>query len=272
MPMSRLFAPVLISALLLAASPAMVAGEVPPAPTDLHKPAAGAQATPSGLATLRLTAGQGPERPGGKDFVRMHYTIWTAEGRMVDSTVGRDEPVTLAVDHLMPGMAEGIQLMAPGERRRLWVPAALGFPAGKGLPAGDLVMDLELIVVDPPPSQPPAHLLAPDPEARVTSSGLAYLPLRRGTGTQHPATRDRVMVQYTGWTTDGKAFDSSLPRHGGVSFKLDEVISGWTQGLKLMVVGDKTRFWVPEKLAYRGQEGMPKGTLVFDVELLKIWP
>ena len=268
MPMPPLSAHVL----LLAASSLMVAGVVPPTPTDLLKPAAGAQTTASGLASLAMAPGQGSEHPGAKDFVRMHYTIWTAEGRLVDSTVARDEPVTLAVDHLMPGMAEGLRLMAPGERRRVWVPAALGFPAGKGLPTGALVMDLELIVMDPPPSQPPAALLTPDPEARVTGSGLAYLPLRHGTGTQHPGTRDRVMVQYTGWTTDGKAFDSSLPRRGGVSFKLDEVISGWTQGLKLMVVGDKTRFWVPEKLAYRGQEGMPKGTLVFDVELLKIWP
>ena len=257
---------------LLAASLVMVAGEVPPTPTALHQPAAGAQVTPSGLATLVLAPGRGPERPGPKDFVRMHYTIWTAEGRLVDSTVARNEPVTLAVDHLMPGMAEGLLLMAPGERRRLWVPAGQGFPPGKGLPTGDLVMDLELIVTDPPPSQPPAHLLSPDPEARVTGSGLAYLPLRVGTGTKHPGSRDRVMVQYTGWTTDGKSFDSSLPRRGGISFQLDEVISGWTQGLKLMVVGDKTRFWIPEKLAYRGQEGMPKGTLVFDVELLKIWP
>ena len=78
-----------------------------------------------------------------------------------------------------------------------------------------------------------------------------------------------VTVHYTGWTTDGKMFDTSKDSTKPVTFPLDRVIAGWTEGVQLMVVGEKRRFWIPEALAYRGQRD-PKGMLVFDVELLKI--
>jgi peptidylprolyl isomerase len=78
-----------------------------------------------------------------------------------------------------------------------------------------------------------------------------------------------VTVHYTGWTTDGKMFDSSIPRREPATLPLDRLIAGWTDGLQLMVVGETRRLWIPEPLAYRG-EHEPKGMLVFDVELLKI--
>lgn len=259
-------------ALLLAGVALGAAGTVPETPADLDKPPAAAETTGSGLASLILAPGQGQEHPGGQDYVTMHYSIWTHEGHLVDSTLERAEPVTLPMDRLMKGMTEGLLLMVPGQRRRFWIPAGLGFPAGKGLPVGALVMDLQLISIDPPPSRPPADLLAPAADAMVGSSGLVYRVLRHGTGTQHPGGRDTVTVQYTGWTQDGKVFDSTLQKRSTLTIRLDEVIKGWRQGLKLMVPGDKMRFWIPEKLAYQGKEGMPAGTLVFDVELLKIWP
>ena len=77
-----------------------------------------------------------------------------------------------------------------------------------------------------------------------------------------------MTVHYSGWTTDGKLFDSSLMRGQTASFGLGDVIEGWTEGLQLMVPGEKTRFWIPERLAYKGQANGPKGMLVFDVELL----
>jgi len=265
----RKFLPFVL-AFALALVPARAGGE-PAAPEQLVAPP-DAQRSASGLASRVLRPGVGQDHPGPRDFVTLQYSIWTPQGRLLDSTLTREEPSTHEASHLMKGMAEGVQLMAPGERRRLWVPAALGFPSGRGLPAGDLVMDLELVAVDPPPSQPPAPLETPDPKATVTSSGLAYLFLRHGAGTARPRGRDTVSVHYTGWTTDGKVIDSSLLRGHPSGFQVDEVIRGWTQGLKLMVVGDKLRLWIPEDLAYRGREGMPAGALVFDVELLKIWP
>jgi len=77
-------------------------------------------------------------------------------------------------------------------------------------------------------------------------------------------------VHYSGWTTDGKGFDSSVARGQPATFPLDRVISGWTEGLQLMVEGEERRFWIPVELAYQGRPGKPAGMLVFDVELLKI--
>ena len=94
--------------------------------------------------------------------------------------------------------------------------------------------------------------------------------LQPGTGTRHPRPTDRVTVHYTGWTTDAKMFDSSVARGEPSTFSVDGVIPGWSQGLQLMVEGEKRRFWIPESLAYQGQPGQPAGMLVFDVELLRI--
>ena len=115
----------------------------------------------------------------------------------------------------------------------------------------------------------PADVAAPNPKAQKTSSGLASMVIKPGTGKTHPTATSQVTVHYTGWTTDGKMFDSSVVRGEPTSFPLDGVIPGWTEGVQLMVVGEKTRFWIPEKLAYKGQSP-PFGLLVFDVELLKI--
>jgi peptidylprolyl isomerase len=78
-----------------------------------------------------------------------------------------------------------------------------------------------------------------------------------------------VTVHYTGWTTDGKMFDSSVARGEPATFRLDQVIPGWTEGLQMMVEGEKRRFWIPARLAYEGQAG-PQGMLVFDIELIRI--
>ena len=74
-------------------------------------------------------------------------------------------------------------------------------------------------------------------------------------------------MHYTGWTTDGKMFDTSVDKGQPISFGLGDVIAGWTEGLQLMTAGEKMRFWIPEKLAYKG-ERPPRGMLVFDVELI----
>jgi peptidylprolyl isomerase len=116
-------------------------------------------------------------------------------------------------------------------------------------------------------------------DALVTSSGLASKVLRVGLGSTHPGPTSTVTVHYTGWTPDGAVFDSSVQRNQPETFPLDRVIPGWTEGLQLMVQGEKRRFWVPAKLGYGDIEpggpktlpqGQPLGPLVFDVELLAI--
>jgi FKBP-type peptidyl-prolyl cis-trans isomerase len=118
----------------------------------------------------------------------------------------------------------------------------------------------------------PSDVAAPPADAKKTSSGLAYKVLKPGSGGAHPKATSMVVVHYSGWTTDGKLFDSSVARGQPASFPLDGVIAGWTEGLQLMVAGEKTRFWIPGKLAYgdKPRGGAPAGTLVFDVELLEI--
>jgi FKBP-type peptidyl-prolyl cis-trans isomerase len=119
---------------------------------------------------------------------------------------------------------------------------------------------------------PPDDVAAPPADAEKTASGLASKVLEPGKGSTHPAKTDIVTVHYTGWTTDGKSFDSSVPGGTPASFPLDRVIAGWTEGVQLMVAGEKRRFWIPEELAYKGKEGRPKGMLVFDVELISFKP
>ncbi len=115
----------------------------------------------------------------------------------------------------------------------------------------------------------PPDVAAPPSDAERSSSGLASKVLTAGTGTTHPRASDSVTVHDTGWTTDGTMFDSSVTRGEPSTFPLNGVIRGWTEGLQLMVVGEKRRFWIPENLAYGGRRP-PLGMLVFDVELLAI--
>jgi len=114
----------------------------------------------------------------------------------------------------------------------------------------------------------PADVAAAPADAAKTASGLASKVIKAGTGKDHPTATSKVTVHYTGWTTDGKMFDSSVARGQPISFGLNQVIPGWTEGLQLMVVGEKRRIWIPEALAYKGRPGAPAGMLVFDVELI----
>ena len=230
-----------------------VPGTLPP-PPDVGAPPRDAVQTPSGLSSKVLRAGTGTGHPDPRDTVRVHYTEWSRAGRMLDSTVVRESPASLRLDQLVKGWTEGISLMVVGERRRLWIPSDLAYgdtPDGD-LPAGDLVFDVELLDITPAvraPAAPPDVAAAP-PNARRTRSGLAYRILKRGTGKRSPGLTEHVVVHYTGWTTDGAMFDSSVTRGGPATFSLKSVIKGWTEALQLMKVGDVARFWIPPDLAY----------------------
>jgi hypothetical protein len=121
-----------------------------------------------------------------------------------------------------------------------------------------------------PMPKAPTDVAAPPADAQKTPSGLASKVLKAGDGGAKPLATNVVTVHYTGWTTDGKAFDSSVARGQPASFPLNRVIAGWTEGVQLMTVGEERRFWIPQALAYQGRPGPPAGMLVFDVELLAI--
>ena len=239
-----------------------------PPPPDVAAAPADAEKTASGLATKVLQKGTGDKRPTTQEMVTVHYTGWTTDGKMFDSSHARGNPSTFSVGGVIKGFSEGLQLMTTGEKRRLWIPVELAYKGQPGRPAGMLVFDVELLEISANPTIAPPDVAEPPADAKRTASGIAYKVLRPGKGTTRPERRSRVTVHYTGWTTDGKMFDSSVQRGSPATFGLDEVIAGWTEGVQLMVEGEKTRFWIPQRLAYEGKPGAPRGMLVFDIELL----
>jgi peptidylprolyl isomerase len=262
----RILAALTFALASIAASAQTVTLAMIPPPPDVAAPPADATKTASGLATKVLTPGTGKDRPAATDMVTIHYTGWTTNGKMFDSSVARGKPSSFRVSGVIAGFSQGLQLMTIGEKRRLWIPESLAYKGQAGKPAGMLVFDLELIAI---PTKAPADVKAPPADAKHTASGLAYKVIKEGVGGRHPKSTSSVTVHYTGWTTDGKMFDSSITRGEPITFQLDGVIPGWTEGVQLMVEGETMRFWIPEKLAYKGQSP-PYGMLVFDVELIKI--
>ncbi len=359
--------------------------KMPETPADVAATPADAEKTASGLASKILKAGTGDKKPTAADTVTVHYSGWTTDGKMFDSSVQRGQPASFPLGGVIKGWTEGLQLMVAGEKRRFWIPEGLAYgPAveGSGRPGGMLVFDVELIsikeAVKPPegtektasgvayklikkgegekpgaenivtfhftgktmegevvqdthtqpapPSAPldklpkelgeligemtageqrtcwlpeasipggfivadielisfkaaapapaaPADVAAAPADAEKTASGLASKLLKAGEGKVKPKATDTVKVHYSGWETDGKMFDSSVTRGEPAEFPLGGVIPGWTEGLQLMVVGEKRRFWIPEGLAYGPKQeggGRPGGMLCFDVELLEI--
>lgn len=135
-----------------------------------------------------------------------------------------------------------------------------------------LAITLTTTYAEPTMPETPSDVQAAPADAVKTPSGLASKVLQPGKGTAKPAAADTVTVHYSGWTTDGKLFDSSVMRDEAIVFPLNQVIPGWTEGVQLMVEGEKRRLWIPGKLAYgeNPPPGAPAGTLVFDVELIQI--
>jgi len=261
----------LFTGLIVTCAAAVVLGQAPPpVPSDVAAPPADAQKLPSGLSTKVVTEGNGTDKPSATDVVTVHYTGWTTDGKMVDSSFTRGMPSMFPLNRSLLGWRECVQLMTVGETRRCWLPQNLAYNGQAGRPTGTIVFDIQLLDTRTAPTVPPPDVKGPPPDAKRTASGLAYKVLKPGTGTRRPSPFSRVVVHYTGWTTDGKMFDSSVARGQPATLGLDQVIRGWTEGMQLMVEGERTRFWIPENLAYKGEAGSPKGMLVFDVDLIAV--
>lgn len=358
---------------------------MPETPADVAAAPADSTKTESGLASKTLQAGTGDEKPTAADTVTVHYSGWTTDGKMFDSSVERGEPTSFPLGQVIAGWTEGLQLMVVGEKRRFWIPEDLAYGPevpGSGRPGGMLCFDVELLAIkeapkvpadvektadgvaykiieegsgespgedhvvtfhftastmegevvqdtrkeQSPPSAPldklppalggllgemkpgeqrkawlpepqapggfivadlelvsskepapapavPEDVAAVPDDAEKTKSGLAFKVLSDGDGAEKPEASDTVKVHYSGWTTDGEMFDSSVTRGEPTEFPLNGVIKGWTEGVALMVAGESRRFWIPEDLAYGPAvpgSGRPGGMLVFDIELLEI--
>jgi peptidylprolyl isomerase len=237
---------------------------------QVENPPADAQKTASGVAYIIETPGTGTVHPTDTDFVKVATSFWTTDSETARTFGPPNRPMAMAL-LLMPGLHEALGLMTAGEKMRVWLPESLAFKGAAGKPKGPLMLELVLLDIVPIPATP-ADVAAPPAGAEKTKSGLTSRVLKAGTGTVHPKATSSVTVHYSGWTTNGKMFDSSVTTGSTVTFLLDKVIKGWTEGVQLMVTGESRRFWIPGKLAYDGVDkpGVPKGTLVFDIELVAI--
>jgi len=250
-----------------------VAPEDQPISTDAPKDVAAAPAdatkTKSGLAWKQTRKGTGTKHAGKDDVVWVHYNSWAPDGKLKQSTYKKGQPRVLKMAKAVKGWREAISLMVPGERRRYWLPKKLAFSRSRarGKKAGPRVIEFDLVKVLSAPAAPP-DLKKPPKGAKKTGSGLIYTQLSPGIGKDNPGPTTQVTVRYSGWTKDGRCFDFT-PEDETQTFGLARVIPGWTEGIQLMVKGQKMRFWIPKKIAYKGEGGKPAGQLVFDVELLE---
>src|SRR6185295_9359380 len=123
---------ILLSAIVFALATAGASAQTPapsaiPAPPNVAAPPADAVKTASGLATKVVTPGSGKDHPSKDDVVTVHYTGWKTDGTMFDSSVARGKPSSFGVGRVIAGFGEGLQLMVPGEKRRLWIPEPLAY-------------------------------------------------------------------------------------------------------------------------------------------------
>jgi FKBP-type peptidyl-prolyl cis-trans isomerase len=123
--------------------------KAPPTPASLKSPPPGAQRTPSGLAIEVLKKGRGKQRPAEQSQVKLDFSGWTADGKLVESSVMARHPAVFEMTGVMPGWREALSRMVAGDKVRVWIPRDLAFGSTprRGQPKGDLVYELELLEV-----------------------------------------------------------------------------------------------------------------------------
>lgn len=255
----------------LAAKPA-----APPASgaADFARPPANARKEPCGSVSRLLRAGSGGAKPRDDDRVVLEYSAFTRDGQPLDSSAAHGEPLTQSVRSLAPGLVCVVKRMQVGESRRVWVPGRLMRGTkdddAREQVVADRTMDVTLRALTRAPDRPEDYA-APPRSAQRTPSGLRFRILTKGPGEERPTPNSRVTVYHSGWTSRGELFESSRLAGHPASYIVYELPQGLSEGLQLMHVGDKARFWLPERLAYaKANRGAPKGPVVFDVELLAI--
>jgi len=246
--------------------------EAPKVPKDVARAPGNALRTKSGVRYRFLKRGKKKDTANMWDQVTFAHTGWTTKGKMFDSSGMRRRTPPMFPYKLSLGQEEVLTQMSIGDKVRAWIPEKLAKMGARKIPKGMLVYDLEVSAIKRMKKPPavPKNVAKPPANAKKTAKGVFYTVLVKGTGTAKPGKTQRVRVDYTGWTTNGRMFDSSVVRGQPSEFPLNRVIPGWTDGLATMVEGESTRFWIPTELAYKNQPNRPQGMLVFDVKLIKI--
>lgn len=233
-------------------------------------------ATKSGLKYRIRRKGEG-QKPAAQDTVSVHYKGWLDNGKEFDSSYARGESIEFPLKGVIAGWTEGMQLVGKGGMIELEIPHELGYgeKGTQGIPGKatlHFLVELLEVTEGPKPVVPGASDKDAPKEFTATKSGLKYRILRKSDGVKPKAT-NTVKVHYKGTLDDGTQFDSSYDRGEPISFPLNRVIPGWTEGMQLVGQGGMIELEIPHELGYgeRGTRGIPgKATLHFIVELLDV--
>jgi peptidylprolyl isomerase len=222
---------------------------------------------------LVLKPGEGAERPGLNDCVKVRYIAWNRDGSFLAGVQPHAEPKSQCLRTMIAGVADGLQTMVAGEKRRLWIPAALTYKPDDdddAPPPADVTFDIELVEIQKAPPAPQA-MTAP-PSAQKTPTGLAIEVLREGRGEERPGPGRSVTLHFSGWTAGGRLIESSVMGGQPATFEFESVMPGWREALLTMAVGEQVRLWIPAALAFgeKPRRGQPRGDLVYELELLAL--
>jgi len=239
----------------------------------------GMATTASGLQYIVTEKTAGVQAKNG-DIVKVHYTGKLVGGIKFDSSLDREQPLSLllGVGMVIKGWDEGIALLKVGEKATFVIPGDLAYAeGGSGVligPNETLVFDVELLEIAATEPFDTAGI-----KENVTESGLKYYVLKSNSKGEKSVIGKPVLVSYSGYFEDGKKFDTSWnPRKYFQPLKFvlgqGQVIKGWDEAVALMRVGERMRFVVPANLAY-GEKGYPgaippNSTLIFDIELVDV--
>ncbi len=238
--------------------------------------------TAGGISVDDFVVGEGVTAVKGGE-VEVHYTGYLTDGTVFDTSVPRKRPFTfeLGAGRVIKGWDEGVEGMKVGGKRKLVIPAALGYGerrAGKIPPNSTLIFTIELLSFTPPlpPPQPLTAFEGKPLATKKLDKGLVVADYKLGEGAEAKA-GDTVSVHYRGTLKDGTEFDSSLARPRPLVFPLGQgrVIKGWDTGIAGMKVGGLRKLIIPAELAYgeRARGKIPANAdLTFTVELMAVKP
>ncbi len=204
--------------------------------------------------------------------MEVHYTGWTTDGKMFDSSRTRGQPARFPLRAVIAGWTEGLQLMTVGEQRRLWIPEALAYKGVPGRPAGMLVFDVELLSIVAPPKAPEDVGSAPQRDAKKNQGQDSLTKCSPpGSGTKHPEATSVVTGPITPDGRPTEKCSTVLSKETAPQpFRLVASSPDGPKACSSCASEKKRAFGSQKDLAYKGRPNAPKGMLVFDVELLNI--
>ncbi|WP_193213292.1 FKBP-type peptidyl-prolyl cis-trans isomerase [Luteolibacter marinus] len=229
----------------------------------------------SGLGIQVLRKGSGTRKPGNNDRVELHFSSWTKDGKLYDSSLIRNQPVTLLVGEVIPGWSEALKDMVEGEKRALWVPAdlAYGEAGGGGKPGGQMYFELELIRVLPGPKLPvlPEDQRSVPGEAHQGQLGLSWVRIAGGRGKGTSGSMARVALHYDIWDAQGRLIDTSALRGEAILFDFNDLDPTWKLMVADMAAGEKRRVWCNASAAMPdAKPPLPKSPWIADLTLERV--